>query len=131
MVILDGDFNGGEYIDDSRTQDEIVDMADESCKKIWFDRRLSLQYMGENGLTTVNPEIWAGVIESAQRVIAKYGEENLGPYSDFEWGLLNVKLSALKRVMRGEWDMVGTQTKYRVSNPRKISVLSRWSISRI
>ena len=57
MVILDGDFNGGEYIDDSRTQDEIVDMADESCKKIWFDRRLSLQYMGENGLTTVNPDI--------------------------------------------------------------------------
>lgn len=56
-MILDGDFNGGEYIDDSRTQDEIVDMADESCKKIWFDRRLSLQYMGENGLTTVNPEI--------------------------------------------------------------------------
>ena len=30
---LDGDFDGGEYIDDSRTQDEIVDMADESCKR--------------------------------------------------------------------------------------------------
>ena len=83
-------------------------MANEFCEKIWFDRHLSLQYRVENGLTTVKPEIWAGALESAQRVIAKYGEENLGPYSDFEWGILNGKLSALRWVMGDEWDMLDT-----------------------
>lgn len=105
---LDEDDDWDEYIDEPRTLDQIADMANEFCEKIWFDRHLSLQYRVENGLTTVKPEIWAGALESAQRVIAKYGEENLGPYSDFEWGMLNGKLSALRWVMGDEWDMLDT-----------------------
>ena len=97
-----------EYIDEPRTMDEIADMANEFCEKIWFDRHLTLRYKVENGLETVNSEIWAGVQKSAQRVIQQYGEENLGPYSDFEWGMLNGKLSALRWVMGEEWDMLDT-----------------------
>jgi len=97
-----------EYIDEPRTMDEIADMANEFCEKIWFDRHLTLRYKVENGLETVNPEIWAGALKSAQRVIQQYGEENLGPYSDFEWGMLNGKLSALRWVMGEEWDMLDT-----------------------
>lgn len=97
-----------ECIDEPRTMDEIADMANEFCEKIWFDRHLTLRYKVENGLETVNPEIWAGALKSAQRVIQQYGEENLGPYSDFEWGMLNGKLSALRWVMGEEWDMLDT-----------------------
>lgn len=97
-----------EYIDEPRTMDEIADMANEFCEKIWFDRHLTLRYKVENGLETVNPELWAGALKSAQRVIQQYGEENLGPYSDFEWGMLNGKLSALRWVMGEEWDMLDT-----------------------
>lgn len=97
-----------EYIDEPRTMDEIADMANEFCEKIWFDRHLTLRYKVENGLETVHPEIWAGALKSAQRVIQQYGEENLGPYSDFEWGMLNGKLSALRWVMGEEWDMLDT-----------------------
>ncbi|MEY8522122.1 hypothetical protein AALA90_03745 [Lachnospiraceae bacterium 38-10] len=47
-------------------------------------------------------------MESARKVIEKYGEENLGPYSDFKWGMLNGKLSALRWVLGCEWDMMDT-----------------------
>ena len=73
-----------------------------------MDRHLSLRYKVENGLETVDPQIWAGALKSAERVIQQYGEENLGPYSDFEWGMLNGKLSALRWVMGEDWDELYT-----------------------
>lgn len=76
--------------------------------KIWFDRHLSFRYRIETGIETVDPKIWEGALNSAQKVIDKYGEENLGPYSDFEWGMLNGKLSALRWVLGDDWDMLDT-----------------------
>ena len=93
---------------ESRTIEEITDAIRMFLDKIWFDRHLSLKYRIENGIETVNPEIWEGALKSAQKVIDKYGEDNLGPYSDFEWGMLNGKLSALRWVLGDEWDMLDT-----------------------
>lgn len=96
------------YEDESRSIEEIVDASEVFLDKIWFDRHLSLRYRIQTGKETVDPEIWKGALQSAQRVIDKYGEENLGPYSDFEWGMLNGKLSALRWVLGYEWDMLDT-----------------------
>lgn len=96
------------YKDEPRSIDEIVDAVGVFLDKIWFDRHLSLRYRIETGMETVDPEIWKGALNSAQRVIDKYGEENLGPYSDFEWGMLNGKLSALRWVLGDDWDMLDT-----------------------
>jgi len=97
-----------EYCEEPRSIEEIVEVTEEFLDKIWFDRHLSLRYRIENGMETVNPDIWKGALQSAQQVIEKYGEENLGPYSDFEWGMLNGKLSALRWVLGDEWDMLDT-----------------------
>ena len=67
------------YEDEPRSIDEIVDAVGVFLDKIWFDRHLSLRYRIETGMETVDPEIWKGALNSAQRVIDKYGEENLGP----------------------------------------------------
>ena len=77
-------------------------------EKIWFDRHMSLQYRVETGIETVDKDIWKDALSAAQKIIDKYGEENLGPYSDFEWGMINGKLSALRWVLGCEWDMLDT-----------------------
>lgn len=91
-----------------RKMDEIYEMIDEFFDKIWFDRHLGLRYRVEHKGEKINPEIWEGALKSAQKVIDKYGDENLGPYTDFEWGMLNGKLSALRWIVGEEWDMLDT-----------------------
>lgn len=102
------DENGEDYEETPRSLDEISAAEEEFFDKIWFDRHLSLQYRVEKDQTIVTPEIWEGALASAQKVIEKYGEENLGPYNDFEWGMINGKLSALRWVLGLEWDMLDT-----------------------
>ena len=58
--------------------------------------------------SNIDYAIWEGALKSAEKMIQKYGEENLGPYSDFEWGMLNGKLSALRWVLGEDWDMLDT-----------------------
>lgn len=94
--------------DEVRTLEEVLEAENMFFDKIWFDRHLSLEYRIEQGMEDVNPEIWQGAMESARKVIEKYGEENLGPYSDFKWGMLNGKLSVLRWVLGDEWDMLDT-----------------------
>lgn len=94
--------------EDIRSLEEVTEAENMFFDKIWFDRHMSLRYRVETDLETVNEDIWKGALSSAQRVIDKYGEENLGPYSDFEWGMINGKLSALRWVLGCDWDMLDT-----------------------
>lgn len=47
-------------------------------------------------------------MKAAAKVEKRFGLENLGPWDDFEWGMLNGKLSALRWVLGDEWDMLYT-----------------------
>jgi hypothetical protein len=91
-----------------RSEEEIIEAIDEFFDEVWYNRHLCLKYKIEKGLDTVDSEIWKGALESAKKIVKKYGKKNLGPYDDFEWGMINGKLSALRWVLGDEWDMLDT-----------------------
>ncbi|MFX8577813.1 hypothetical protein ABTM02_20240, partial [Acinetobacter baumannii] len=52
--------------------------------------------------------VWTGMLAAMKRTEEELGPDNIGPWDDFEWGMLNGKLSALRWVMGDEWDMLDT-----------------------
>ena len=45
---------------------------------------------------------------AAKRVEARRGLDKLGPWNDFDWGMINGKLSAIRWMLGEEWDMLDT-----------------------
>ena len=113
-----------EWVEEARSLSEIVDAIDELLDKVWYARhKFREQQVEEGQIELVDKEtfpvkdhlkrpiqknIWAGALKSARRVERKYGIVNMGPWDDFEWGMLNGKLSALRWVLGDEWDMLDT-----------------------
>jgi hypothetical protein len=100
------DFNDDQFRE--RTDWEIEDSLDEFTDRIWYNRHQLLKFRITNKLVSVAPHIWQGALKSAKEVEKKYGRKNLGPYSDFDWGMLNGKLSALRWILGDDWDMLDT-----------------------
>ena len=57
---------------------------------------------------TIQRDVLKGALKAARSVERRYGKKNLGPWDDFEWGMINGKLSALRWVLGDEWDMLDT-----------------------
>ncbi len=64
-------------------------------------------YKGAYKKNVIREDIWKGALKSAKEVEKKYGKKNL-TWDDFEWGMLNGKLSAIRWVMGDEWDNLDT-----------------------
>jgi hypothetical protein len=56
----------------------------------------------------VQRDIWEGALKSAAKLEKRYGIGNMGPWNDFEWGMVNGKLSALRWMLGDDWDMLDT-----------------------
>jgi len=69
---------------------------------------MNLRARVESGKDTPNPEIWERALANAKLIEDKYGQGQLGPWDDFQWGMLNGKLSALGWVLGDEWDFLDT-----------------------
>ncbi|MDP2807198.1 MAG: hypothetical protein Q8O74_03550, partial [bacterium] len=91
-----------------RTEEEIISAMNEFTDRLWYDRHQLLRQRVKKKLTRVDPTIWKGALKAAKAVEKKYGVENLGSQSDFDWGMLNGKLSALRWVFGDDWDMLDT-----------------------
>lgn len=61
-----------------------------------------------NNQNQIIDEIWKGALTAAQEVERELGEGNTGPWDDFEWGMINGKLSAIRWMLGDEWDMLDT-----------------------
>jgi len=97
-----------ESLDEARREDEVSEAIEELFDKIWYNRHQILRHRVLNKGEKIDFDIWKGALESAKKVEDKYGLENLGPWTDFEWGMLNGKLSALRWFFGDEWDMLDT-----------------------
>ncbi len=81
----------------------------EMFNRVWYERNRVIQdriARGEH--EPFRPDIAAGMRKAVQEVEALIGKDNLGPYDDFEYGMINGKLSALRWVLGDEWDMLDT-----------------------
>ncbi|KJC45013.1 hypothetical protein UP09_15475 [Bradyrhizobium sp. LTSP885] len=56
----------------------------------------------------IQSDIWKGAVKAAKEVERRFGKKNLGPYTDFEWGMLTGKQSVIRWVLGYEWDMLDT-----------------------
>lgn len=98
-----------DFHEEPRRLDEIQEAEQEMFDRIWYDRSLGHEREArEDGAITEAERVVSIATPGRRRVEEKYGVENLGPYSAFEWGMLNGKLSALRWVLGSEWDFLDT-----------------------
>jgi PIN domain-containing protein len=113
-----------EWVEEPRRLTEIVNAIDELFNKVWYNRhQISRQKIERGKIKIVEKEtfpvkdherrpiqrdVWELALKAAAKVEKKYGLENLGPWDDFDWGMINGKLSALRWVLGDEWDMLDT-----------------------
>jgi len=111
-----------EWVQEPRSLSEIVEAEGEFFDKVWYNRHLNWLYrieIGKDKIVDSVPEgkyvpnitprgIFKDARKAAKNVEEKHGKNNLGPWDDFEWGMLNGKLSALRWVLGDDWDFLDT-----------------------
>jgi hypothetical protein len=95
--------------DVARDESEILAAEEEFFDRVWYNRKLVMLENIERGIEKLPPpDILPGMRRNMRRCEEKYGgQENL-VYDDFEWGMINGKLSALRWVLGEEWDFLDT-----------------------
>ena len=117
------------YEQEPRTLSAILEAIDRLTTQVWHNRHMNLQWEIDNGKHkivtqteweahwqkkkgysqkhTINT-VWKGAQKSRRNAERKLGNGNYGPYTHFEWGMTNGKLSALRWLLGGAWDEIDT-----------------------
>ena len=109
------------WFEEGRGLFEILEQINKYEDIIWYNRHSYRAQQVEDGIIKIVDEseydvynhnqivshIWEGALKSAADKEKIYGEELL-PESDFDFGMINGKLSALRWVLGDEWDMLDT-----------------------
>lgn len=88
---------------------EILKEESIAMDKVWYDRhQLGMQnaYLKEKDPKVI--KFIKGGIKSAKKMEKRYGKKNLGPYTKFEWGMLNGRLETLRWVLGDDWGSLDT-----------------------
>lgn len=89
-----------------RNDKAILGAYQEFWDKVWWNRHQNWLWRIKNGkekLTKEQEPLLQRAKLAARDIEKKYGRKNLG-WTDFEWGLLSGRMSALSWVMGAEWD---------------------------
>lgn len=112
------------WMQEPRGLTDILEAEDLLFHQVWYNRHWNMRVRIEEGAikvvdketyprpsgapVTIQRDVLKGAIKAARNVERRYGKKNLGPWDDFEWGMINGKLSALRWVLGDEWDMLDT-----------------------
>ncbi|MCI0426574.1 MAG: PIN domain-containing protein [Nitrospiraceae bacterium] len=112
------------WVQEPRGLTEILEAEDLLFHQVWYNRHWNLRIRVEEGKVkivekevyprprgareTIQRDVWNGALKAAREVERRYGRKNLGPWDNFEWGMVNGKLSALRWALGDEWDMLDT-----------------------
>ncbi|MCC0007736.1 MAG: DUF4935 domain-containing protein [Hyphomicrobiaceae bacterium] len=114
-----------EYSQVSRALSELLEAEEKLNTQIWYGRKWGIIDAVASGKQKRVPrdvwesstpeerrgmivdEIWDGMIAAMKSAEERYLDQ-LGPWTDFEWGMINGKLSAIRWVLGDEWDMLDT-----------------------
>ena len=124
-IFVDDEIDQIFFSDNMRLLSDIREAENLLYRQVWYNRHQNLRISIERGQTKVIPseewkaikgsradyitdDTWKIAREAAQLTVAEIGKENVGPWDDFEWGMLNGKLSALRWVLGEDWDMLDT-----------------------
>lgn len=99
-----------DFREEPRRLDEIQQAEQELFDRIWYQRSMSLEWRYEERGDQEGVERLRQIAGPGRMRVEKMfgGAKNLGPYDDFEWGMLNGKLSALRWVLGSDWDFLDT-----------------------
>ena len=113
------------YQPEPRWLSDILDAEQRLFRQVWYNRHMNLRLGVESGevrivtseeferLDGYHPEVvvdsvWQRARRAAKKTEMEVGRDLLGPWDDFEWGMINGKLSAIRWVLGDEWDMLDT-----------------------
>lgn len=99
-----------DFREEPRRLDEIQQAEKELFDRIWYQRSMSREWRYEKSGDQEGVERLRQIAGPGRMRVEETfgGAKNLGPYDDFEWGMLNGKLSALRWVLGSEWDFLDT-----------------------
>ncbi|WP_246291456.1 hypothetical protein [Paraburkholderia fynbosensis] len=103
------------YSQEARRLPQILEGEHVLFRRVWYNRHWNLRHELETGKHHVVAEkdysrnpyradqtldtVWEGALAAAKRTEDEVGIENLGPWDDFEWGMINGKLSSLRWIL--------------------------------
>lgn len=99
-----------DFQEEPRRLDEILAAEKELFDRIWYHRSIQHDYRVERDGNAEGLERHQAIAGPGRaRVEAMYTKSGqLGPYTDFELGMLTGKMSALRWVLGSEWDFLDT-----------------------
>ena len=94
-----------------RSVKHILEAEQEFFDRIWYDRSLLGEQIDKKNGVKRPKELTRTMMAARKRIEAKFGGKRalLNYYKDnFEWGMMNGKLSALRWVLGDDWDFLDT-----------------------
>lgn len=113
------------YEFEPRSLSEMIDAMDVLTEQVWYNRHKNLAWKiknkeikivtkeewgkaGSNNSAHIVDSVWDGAKRAATETLSRLGKAKCGPHDDFEWGMINGKLSAIRWMLGDDWDMLDT-----------------------